>query len=142
MSTASNPAPTAGNACLTLFVGLMSLITVFTLISSCGAEDPEPTPGKQSQQASDDSGGPLPSSEYVVAGEFTKWPFTVPSGTLECREGLFVTFEYAGTEWGINGSAQTRGYPFPDRIWAEDPNLGHGLKISMDEVLKRGLAMC
>jgi len=77
----------------------------------------------------------------VQAGDFDEWPFTVQSGTLRCRDGS-VTFATGGQEYGVNGRAQGNGYPKPLPVWAEDPSLGHGLRVDISEVLTKGLSLC
>ncbi|MFE2110370.1 DUF2511 domain-containing protein [Kitasatospora sp. NPDC059463] len=71
----------------------------------------------------------------------TPWPFTVESGLLRCRTGQQVTFETDGVEYGVNGLAQGK-YPKPLAIWADDLNLGHGLKVDISAVIEAGRALC
>ncbi|MEV7415649.1 hypothetical protein [Streptomyces sp. NPDC089919] len=117
--------PSWAKACATAFFGLSALVVTIALLSSSADDKPS-----------------SPTREQVAAADFAKWPFTVPDGELRCRDGLLVTFATSGFEYGINGMAQDRGYPRPDAIWAYSPSLGHGLKVSIDEVLKRGLRLC
>jgi len=46
-----------------------------------------------------------------------------------------------GTTYGLNGTAQTMGYPGIDPIWKPDP-LGYGLKINIGALMDRGLELC
>ncbi|HTU15936.1 MAG TPA: DUF2511 domain-containing protein [Solirubrobacterales bacterium] len=70
-----------------------------------------------------------------------KWPLTVDHGTLGC-DGMGVLFEAPdGTTYGLNGTAQTMGYPGIDPIWKPDP-LGYGLKINIGALMDRGLELC
>lgn len=122
-----------GSACLTLLGALVALGIAVVLVASLFAGGPE-TPGDAT---------PLKRSGKVVRSwAFTTWPFTVPAGVLRCREDTLVTFEANGVEYGLSGSAQTRGYPFPDDLRADDPVLGPGVKISTDEVMKAGAELC
>lgn len=126
-----------GSACLTLLGALVALGIAVGLVASLFAGGPE-TPG-------DDPGDATPlkrSGKVVRSWAFTTWPFTVPAGVLRCREDTLVTFEANGVEYGLSGSAQTRGYPFPDDLRAADPVLGPEVKISTDEVMKAGAELC
>ncbi|MEV7358191.1 hypothetical protein [Kitasatospora sp. NPDC091276] len=52
-----------------------------------------------------------------------------------------VTFEAGGVEYGVNGTAQAK-YPKPAPIWADDLQLGNGLKVDVSAVLSAGQALC
>ncbi|MFD8695620.1 DUF2511 domain-containing protein [Kitasatospora sp. MBT66] len=80
-------------------------------------------------------------SRTVSRGTLTPWPFTVESGLLRCRPGQQVTFETGDVEYGVNGLAQSK-YPKPQPIWADDPNLGYGLKVDISTVIEAGRALC
>lgn len=80
-------------------------------------------------------------SRAVTSEEIVPWPFTVTSGTLRCRPGDKVTFEAAGVEYALNGTAQA-DYPKPTAIWADDPTLGHGLKKNISAAIAAGRALC
>ncbi|MER6361555.1 DUF2511 domain-containing protein [Kitasatospora sp. NPDC001527] len=80
-------------------------------------------------------------SRTVSRTSLTPWPFTVESGLLRCRPGQQVTFEAGGVEYGVNGLAQSK-YPKPLPIWADDPNLGYGLKVDISAVIEAGRALC
>ncbi|MFJ4794148.1 DUF2511 domain-containing protein [Kitasatospora purpeofusca] len=80
-------------------------------------------------------------SRTVSRGTLTPWPFTVESGLLRCRPGQQVTFETGGVEYGVNGLAQGK-YPKPQPIWADDTNLGYGLKVDISTVIEAGRALC
>jgi hypothetical protein len=73
------------------------------------------------------------------------WPFTVESGSVECREGLQVVFVTGGTAYPLNEAAardaSAQGYaPLAD-IWAADP-AASGARIPIAPVLQLGLAEC
>ncbi|MFB7474574.1 DUF2511 domain-containing protein [Kitasatospora sp. NPDC056184] len=97
------------------------------------------------------AGAPVPVPPAAAAGSahsrtvsrtsLTPWPFTVESGLLRCRPGQQVTFEAGGVEYGVNGLAQSK-YPKPLPIWADDPNLGYGLKVDISAVIEAGRALC
>jgi len=86
----------------------------------------------------DDDG---PTGRHVTRSDVTPWPFTVSAGTLRCHPGELVTFEAGGVEYGLNGSA-TAHYPRPTAIWADDPALGGGLKVSISGAIEAGRALC
>ncbi|MFJ4932324.1 hypothetical protein ACIP8U_00435 [Streptomyces pseudovenezuelae] len=78
----------------------------------------------------------------VTAARFSEWPFTVDAGLLKCEAGA-VTFEPAGgPRYAVNGTAKDVGYPDISPIWAEDEDLGYGLKVDISEVLNKGLSLC
>lgn len=86
---------------------------------------------------------PAPAERTVSRADVQPWPFTVDSGVLRCRTHSGVTFQpTGGTEYGLNGSAKTIGYGDPDSIWADDPALGNGLKVSMAGAIAAGQALC
>lgn len=58
------------------------------------------------------------------------------------RDSVSVTFEFNGTEYGVNGSAQGAGCPSMTPIWADDEELGYGLKADISEVLAYGRSLC
>ncbi|MFJ3793842.1 hypothetical protein [Kitasatospora sp. NPDC090091] len=80
-------------------------------------------------------------SRTITAVDVSPWPFTVTGGILRCRGINVVTFETDGVEYALNGPAQAV-YPQPGRLWAEDPQLGYGLKKSMGPTIAMGLALC
>jgi len=78
----------------------------------------------------------------VTASRFTEWPFTVGAGILQCEAGA-VTFEPpGGPRYAVNGTAKDAGYPEIMPIWADDKELGNGLKVNISEVLNKGLSLC
>lgn len=124
-------------------VFLLVVLLVFASCSSGGSggnantDDggTEPTHATESRAA---GGSGLP----VTAARFSEWPFTVDAGLLKCEAGA-VTFEPAGgPRYAVNGTAKGAGYPDISPIWAEDKNLGYGLKVDISEVLNKGLSLC
>ena len=71
-----------------------------------------------------------------------KWPFTVESGTLSCKQRFYVVFEANGKEYGINGSAKSKGYDHPRPIWREAPEGEPGPSVYIGDILDRGLELC
>jgi hypothetical protein len=70
------------------------------------------------------------------------WPFTVDEGRVECRRGQSVVFITGGTEYAVNGAAQTvLGLPGIDPIWRNDPKIA-GAKVNIGPVLDAGLELC
>lgn len=127
------------------------LMLILACAQSCGTRDDaspaEPSQSAASIEPSDDDTTPGPPASdthlaVVTAARFKEWPFTVDVGTLRCRDGVSVTFEAGGTEYGVNGTAQDAGYPSVKPIWADDKELGHGLKVDISEVLDYGRGLC
>lgn len=89
--------------------------------------------------------------EHVTKRQFEKesgaWPLTVRSGTLSCEptevSGVlavhFITDGKHSKEYGLNGSATSRGAPKINPIWAKDR---HGTRMSIGALIARGLALC
>lgn len=131
--------------------GFLVLMLILAFAQSCGTPDDNPSaePAESSARTanSDDEDTTSPSASdshlaVVTAGRFKEWPFTVDVGTLRCRDGVSVTFEADGTEYGVNGTAQDAGYPSVKPIWADDKELGNGLKVDVSEVLDYGRGLC
>ncbi|MGK4583470.1 DUF2511 domain-containing protein [Kitasatospora sp. HPMI-4] len=80
-------------------------------------------------------------SRTISRSDLSPWPFVVSSGTLRCHAPGAVTFEAGGVEYALNGSAH-ESYAEPDPIWAADPALGSGLKMSLKPAITAGLALC
>lgn len=126
------------------------LMLVLACAQGCGAPDDtrsaEPPERSASTVSSDDDTDADPASDthhaVITAARFDEWPFTVDVGTLRCRDGVNVTFEADGTEYGVNGTAQDAGYPSVKPIWADDTELGNGLKVDISEVLDYGRGLC
>ncbi|WP_433859401.1 hypothetical protein [Streptomyces kronopolitis] len=136
-------------------VGLLAIVLFLAFAQSCDRPQPDdtsddvPTAAQPEQPApsSDETEFALPPASdthqaIVTAARFDEWPFTVDVGTLRCRDGVSVTFEADGTEYGVNGTAQDAGYPSVKPIWADDEELGYGLKVDISEVLDYGRGLC
>lgn len=71
-----------------------------------------------------------------------KWPFTVPSGRLECIPYSKVVFHAGGVAYAVNGLAMSdKRYRNIRPIWRDNPGVG-GPKVNIGSVLDRGLALC
>lgn len=88
------------------------------------------------------SGCSKPGLELTEEQYGDKWPLTVPSGHVECKNDS-VIFHTNGKTYGVNGLAKSRGYPSIDEIWKVDPAFFEMVeevakieKISVDEALK------
>ncbi|WKX74137.1 DUF2511 domain-containing protein [Streptomyces sp. XD-27] len=101
---------------------------------------PPPSPSA-SAQAGVPPEGAIKDRVWLTAGDVKVWPFTVDQGGLRCREGA-VTFMVDGTEYALNGTAKKVGFPSVEPVWAEDPELGSGLRVSLSEVLEIGQRLC
>ncbi|MEV6563832.1 hypothetical protein [Streptomyces kronopolitis] len=139
----------------TVSVGLLAIVLFLAFAQSCGSPQPDdpsddaPTAAQPERPAprSDETEFALPPASdthqaIVTAARFDEWPFTVDVGTLRCRDGVSVTFEAGGTEYGVNGTAQDAGYPSVKPIWADDKELDYGLKVDISEVLDYGRGLC
>lgn len=108
---------------LPLLVGILAL-------TGCGSEN----------------GPSVAANEAIVSpADITEWPFAVDSGILRCDGAGSVTFETDdGTVYAINGTALTVGAGEDIResdIWLPNPDAPEA-KISMGEVIERGLELC
>lgn len=139
----------------TASLGLLAILLLVAFAQGCGSPQPAdpsddaPTAAQPERQApsSDEEQNVLPPASdthhaIVTAARFDEWPFTVDVDTLRCRDGVSVTFEADGTEYGVNGTAQDAGYPSVKPIWADDEELGNGLKVDISDVLNYGLSLC
>jgi Protein of unknown function (DUF2511) len=111
------------------------LIVVFDLaclcfmISSCG-EAPKPANRKEINSA-------------MFKGE---WMLTVDRGTIACEPPSALIFIAPdGTQYGINGTAETMGYADIQPIRIDDPNPEFkklGNKMSLDPLFKEARKLC
>lgn len=75
-----------------------------------------------------------------------KWPFTVNSVTLSCRNTAAVLIQTSnGTTYWLNGKASTQFKQLPS--WREiakpDPRYSDGKKMTVpNDMIKRGLDLC
>jgi len=89
------------------------------------------------------SGGGSPQSARLSKSDVPKgeWPLTVSEGVVRC-EGSAVIFRTPdGENYGVNGTALSRGLPKIDPIWKKDPAVP-GARINISPVLDRGLRLC
>lgn len=88
-------------------------------------------------------GGSEAAGQQVTSEDYgNAWPLTVDEGTLRCEPAGQVVFTAPdGTEYAVNGMADTAGYADIDPIWAgsRDPGIP---KMSMGPLIDDGLAMC
>lgn len=121
---------------------VVASIVGLACLQGCSGSDnedvPTATPAVTAGAAGSDS-----HALAVTSTQFSEWPFTVTAGTLRCRLGSEVTFEAPdGAEYAVNGTAKDAGYPSIEPIWADDENLGNGLKVNISEVLDKGRTLC
>ena len=71
-----------------------------------------------------------------------EWPLTVDAVSLRC-EGSAVIAEVDGTVYALNGTAKADD-TLADitEIWAEDDELGVGLRKNIGVLIDRGLELC
>ncbi|MBD2019212.1 hypothetical protein H6F43_03310 [Leptolyngbya sp. FACHB-36] len=81
--------------------------------------------------------------EISAASMGADYPFTVPSGELRCEKrgsgGELVIFRSGGKDYGVNGTAQSSGYPAIDPIWK---SAVPGPKVQVGTVIKLGRDLC
>ncbi len=92
-----------------------------------------------------------------------KWPLTVSSGYVECKNNA-VIFHSNGNTYAVNGVAKSQGYSEINAIWKNDPDffemaaeiakventavdeiikkMGSPNKISIGPILDSGLKLC
>lgn len=81
-----------------------------------------------------------PHSRNISSQDFQPWPFTVSEGELRCEKGA-VIFDDGLVKWGLNGTAQERGYAKVDPIWRDDPAV-KGAKVNLGAVIEAGQELC
>ena len=95
-------------------------------------------------------GGLMLWSTAVFAGELSvsqadygdKWAFTVPHGTLVCRNTYLAIFrDGKGNEYQLNGAASSAGYPQINPIWRDNPSFA-GIKVDIGPFIERALGLC
>jgi hypothetical protein len=108
---------------------LLPVLAATLLAASCGGEET--------------AGG---NAERISRADFgNDWPFTVEEGTLGCDDsqgGPAVTFEAAGTVYGVNGFAKTYGYKDIEPIWRDSSDPLAGPKVNIGPIIDRGLELC
>lgn len=87
---------------------------------------------------------------FISSEEYgNDWPFTIPSGTLNCvsnnvqgYQKYYVSISNDGNTWAVNGSARGKDTYRPiEEIWRNNPD-SPGSKISANNIIKRGQALC
>lgn len=86
--------------------------------------------------------GEVPTNEIAITqGQFgDAWPFTTSNGILKC-ENKAITFRTNTRTYGINGTAQGRGFPGPEAVWKVDPSVP-GKRMDIGPILDKGLSLC
>lgn len=109
------------------------------------------------------SGCSKPSLELTKEQYGDKWPLTVSSGHVECKNNA-VIFHSNGKTYAVNGVAKTQGYSEINAIWEDAPAffemaaeiakaentavdevmkaMGSPNKISIGPILDSGLKLC
>ncbi|WP_019547650.1 DUF2511 domain-containing protein [Streptomyces sulphureus] len=99
--------------------------------------------GRADPATTDPAPLPSPTSTKQEIGEENfayTWPFTVPRGTAECRDGDKAVFTVqGGTTYALNDRARQAGYPDVGPIRASGSGGGD---ISLGTVLSRALKLC
>ena len=71
-----------------------------------------------------------------------KWPFTVPSGELECIPPGIITFKANNKTYAVNRLANSRGYRKIDEIWKTQSATGKSQSIDIGQLINKGLGLC
>lgn len=127
--------------------GLFLIFAILVIFSYIAAVTKDPAPNKKLN--------PKKTKITINKKDFkdSNWPFTVNSGTLECRNDVRskeVIFHANGKTYSVNGAAKTNK-KYSD--WTEilrrrkdaDPSLsfdGKGLLFSSSEIIEKGLSLC
>jgi hypothetical protein len=76
---------------------------------------------------------------YVTAADLgSEWPLTVQGAHIACQNSA-VTATINGTEYAVNGTARSRGYPDIDPYWAAGE---YAPKKSIGSLIQYGLSLC
>lgn len=88
---------------------------------------------------------------WACAGESTtitekeygeNWPFTVSSGSLECRRAHDVVLVSDGKVYALNGKARgNKSYRDFNEIWRDNPEFP-GSKVPLGDIISRGSELC
>lgn len=95
------------------------------------------------------AGAAFAASEQVTQEQFgAEWPFTVPSGTVECASPAeALLFRYQGRIYALNGIAQgwarNNGVRLTEleTIWKPNPEIP-GLRVSISSVMAKARTLC
>lgn len=117
---------------------VLVLLTLTAVAVGCGG------PSDSEDESAEDDGGEPPG--YVEPADFDEpWPLTVDGGTLRCEPPSAVVFTAPdGTEYAVNGMAESQDYADIEPIWRDDPDppAGADLKVSIHPLIEAGLDMC
>ncbi len=70
------------------------------------------------------------------------WPLTVQQGILKCRAGSLALFVAPdGKEYALNGTANSKGYPRINPIWADNAKIP-GTKKNIGVLIILALELC
>jgi hypothetical protein len=129
----------------------MSAMTA-TMVVGCGSGGETATETLETAAESSAAPSSAPSGSNIPPGLVERatwtdgpWPFTVDYATLMCQSGIYgnrVTVTADREMYAFNGTAKSADlWPDFDVIWADDPAIP-GLKVNIDPMLQRGLALC
>lgn len=84
-----------------------------------------------------------PQGNQVTRAQFGEaWPLTVDSGLLRCEPPGAVVFTAPnGTEYAVNGLAESQGFADIDPIWAANPEPLIP-KMDISPLISAGLELC
>jgi|SRR5665811_1269652 len=78
----------------------------------------------------------------VSRSEYGKdWPLKVSHGILRCDDEAVTFLAPDGTEYGVNGTALTQGFPEIDPIWQNSPD-PYVPKVNIGPIIDLGLELC
>ncbi len=96
-------------------------VALAVLLAGCGEDEPETVTVRAEQL--DES-----------------WPLTADAAIIRCEDDAVIA-EINGEDYGLNGTATSRGFPRLGRLWRPDPNV-EGLNVSITPLLETGLSLC
>jgi hypothetical protein len=117
-------------------------VTGLVVLSGCGGTSeagPRPTAASWKPAPKPDP------SEVSKKSMGAAWPLTIDHGRLECIDGSVILVTSDGN-YAVNGTTKDNPHlkhvADIDEVWADDKDLGMGLKKDISPLVDRGLALC
>lgn len=121
---------------------VLTLLAAAALSVGCGDES-----DSSSKSDGDSEAGGSPRTARLSESDVPKgeWPLTVSEGVVRCEGsggiGAVIFRTPGGDDYGVNGTALSRGAAKLEPIWKKDPDIP-GARINISPVLDRGLKLC
>lgn len=124
---------------------LVAFLFVFGLVVSIINPESMQNQSEESDVAIEEQDQPQPSAApgvEVTREEYgDRWPFTVDSGRVECRQGGAVVFVVGDWVYQLNGIASQKGYANLAPIWRDNPDIP-GSKVSVGPMIRLAQQQC